>query len=198
MNQESISPIHQPSEESKVQSKLILPEGSKKKEDPNSLASLTLVYKWYLESMQVTQETVRIQAKQLQVNAADVNSMVDREAQISFVEIHTKVFEHFTDWHHGGYYWNGYTFVRDTWVTQRNVWVTQKFSQAQLEEISNANQRAEVLRNNLGDKLNVKKQDAQVLETNINTSVDAIQQSATQGASLMNMLVSLSNQISQI
>ncbi len=142
----------------------------KKKEQGGSVDPLLLAYMEIYKSVQVNHETAGIQAKEVEANAIAQNGLINQEAMINFSTV-------------------SQSQVDALKQSKRNTF---------LQQINTHNQEIAALRNDLGDKLTVLKQDAQVSETNVNTVMNENQQCVSQGSSLMNMLVSLTQQISQI
>lgn len=84
-------------------------------------------------------------------------------------------------------------FVKFVWIQK-----TAKALNNILTKLQNKNQIVAAERNIMEDQLNVTRQGAQVAETNLNSAVNQTEQTLHQGSSLMQMLMSLTNQISRI
>lgn len=142
----------------------------KKEEVPPAIDPLLLAYLEIFKSVQVVRETVTIQAKEVQANSIAQNHLIGEEALINFKTLSASAIEK----------------------------MPQEERNAYLQEINTKNQEISALRSNLGNKMTVLKQDAQVSETNISTGLNENQQTMSQGSSLMNMLVSLTQQVARI
>lgn len=170
------SKVDSPASQVKPPSELNKAATTQKKQQADPYAGidpLILAYYWIFTSVQIARDTAQLQAKEIQANAANQNSLIFKEAQknfftLSWSKLHTP---------NGG---------------------AKTVDQGDLNNMEAQNQEVSALRGVLGDQLNMLRQNAQVSETNLNTTVSDSQQTIQQGASLMQMLVSLTNQITRI
>lgn len=159
----------------------------KKQENGSGVDPLILAYSMIFHAVQINHETASIKSKEVQANAVAQNKLIDREGVFNFYTL-SKHQLFAKDVHMN--IWNGKHYVTYAMRT--------KVAQTDLTQLNTKNQEIAALRNQLGDKLTVLQQGSQIKETEVNTVMSENQQSVSQGSSLMNMLVSLSNQISQI
>jgi len=146
------------------------------KKDNNPYAGvdpLELAYLFIFDSVKTGRDSAQIQAKNIQNNALIQNNLIGEEAQLAFM-----------------------TLRPDQLFTANGG--AQKVAQTVLDDLQSHNQEISAVRGVMEDQLNVLRQNAQVSETNLNSNTDASQQSVQQGGSLMQMLTSLSSQISRI
>lgn len=161
--------------------------------DPVELAFLMIC-----DSVALNHATAQIQTKALQVNAQIQEQMIDQEGQLNFVMFkHSQLF-HKKKWIE----WSKFTH---SWYQNNNghmpygyKWTPQQVHQSALFQMEAQNQETSAQRGLLENKINVAKQNAQILETQENSTVDESEQSVSQGAGLLQMLVSLTNQICAI
>lgn len=153
--------------------------------DPNSgIDPLVLAYLYIFDSVQTGRDTAQIQAKEIENNATQQNNLISEEAQQNFAtlkwtQLFTKVLA-----------------IKNKHGTFKTV--NKKVAQKTLDVLGSHNQEISAIRSYLEDKLNVTNQYAQINETNLNDTMATSQQSVQQGGSLMQMLTSLTNQISRI
>ena len=146
-------------------------QGSGEKIDP-----LLLAYMEIFQSVQLNHQTAQIQAKAIAVNAQQQEEMINIEAGINFQTLRwSQMFTH-----------------KDGKVIEKTV------SAVDINKLQTANQEISAIRGVLADQITVLRQNAQMNETNLNSVVNESQQSVQQGGSLMQMLVSLTNQVSRI
>ncbi|MCH9627032.1 MAG: hypothetical protein S4CHLAM2_06660 [Chlamydiales bacterium] len=158
----------------------------KKQENGSGVDPLILAYSMIFHAVQINHETASIKSKEVQANAVAQNRLIDREGAFNFYTL-TKHQLFAPDVHIN--IWNGGHYV---------TYAPKTVAQTDLTQLNTKNQEIAALRNQLGDKLTVLQQGSQIKETEVNTVMSEDQQAVSQGSSLMNMLVSLSNQISQI
>lgn len=146
---------------------------------------LLLAYMEIFQSVQLGHDTAQIQAKGIAANAQQQEKMINLEAGIQFVTLR----------------WSQ-MFSKVYWLSSGGgggvKFVTKKISQSVLQQMQSSNQEISAVRGVIENQLTVTRQNAQVCETNLNSVVNEDQQSVQQGGSLMQMLVSLTNQVSRI
>lgn len=167
---ESINPVELEKSQNTAELIELQQADDKKKKEQGPVDPLIVAYMQIFKSVQVNHETAGIQAKEIQANANAQNNLINEEAMINFSTVSQSEIDALKK-------------------SKRNTF---------LQAISTQNQEISALRNDIEDKLTVMKQDAQVSETNVNTVMNENQQSISQGSSLLNMLGSLTQQISQI
>ncbi len=137
---------------------------------------LLLAYMEIFQSVQLNHQTAEIQAKSVAVNAQQQEQMINVEAGINFQTLRwSQMFTH-----------------------KKGKTVKKPVSQTDIEKLQSTNQEVSAIRGVIADKITVLRQNAQMNETNLNSVVNESQQSVQQGGSLMQMLVSLTNQVSRI
>jgi len=173
-----------------VQKEAVVQKADKRKQNNLSGAdALLLAYYYILKSVQIDHETASIQAKEVQANAIAQNNLINEEAELKFntfkkTDLFNKTL--LMEWWANGKHGKVYTYKKKS---------NFKFI---LHEKSEQNEKISAERSVMEDKIGELKQSAQVKETNVNTVMNEDEQSVSQGSALMNMLVSLTNQISQI
>ena len=146
-------------------------QGSGDKVDP-----LLLAYMEIFQSVQLSHKTAEIQAKSIAINAQQQEKMINIEAGINFQTLRwSQMFTH-----------------------KNGLSVRKTVLQTDIEKLQTHNQEISAIRGVIADQITVLRQNAQMNETNLNSVVNESQQSVQQGGSLMQMLVSLTNQISRI
>jgi hypothetical protein len=164
---------------------------------------LVLAYLFIFDCVQTGRETAVIQQKDILNNALQQNSLINVEAQQNFQKLS----------------WNQ-LWQKEIIVTIGGVQFTFKESQLSqtlinkflaeggiektigiqvaqtaLENLATANQEIGAIRGIFENQLNVLRQNAQLSETNINTTANSCQQSIQESGSLMQMLGSLTDKI---
>ena len=157
----------------------INPAEEKIKKQPQ-IDALLLAYLCIFESVQIDRDTAQIQSKGLEASAAAQNKVIALESGVNFAELK----------------WSQ-LFTKKI-VSGKTKIVPKKVAQTILDNLEMQNQEVSAIRGVMEDHLTVLRQGAQVNETNLNSVMDEDQQSVQQGASLMQMLTSLTNQISRI
>lgn len=165
----------------------------------NGLDPLELAYIYIFESVQLGHDTAQIQAKGLEVNAAAQNKMIAQEAALKF-----NTFQHSQLYHKK---WGDVMWSKVNWknwdgnwndLPRTYKWERNNVKQSVLDSLQFKNQEISAVRGVLEDKLNVLKQNSSIGMTQLNTVSNESQQSLSEGSSLMQMLASLTNQISRI
>lgn len=196
-----VEPINLESIKSKNIQTLPLVIHKEEKQNGENIDPLFLAYMMIFEAVKICHDTASIQAKTTQSLALAQNNLINMEGQLNFYQIHNsqlynkKVVNQYT-----------YGVMPGPWGPVRykkvvghvNKYTPAKVGQTVLENVNTKNQRIEALRDQISNKLTVLQQDSSMTETNVNSIMNEDQQDISQGASLMQMLVSLSNQISQI
>jgi len=152
---------------------------------PSGIDPLELAYLYIFESVKIGTETAQIQAKSLQYNAVQQNRLIDLEAQQNFVVLHHS--DLFTQ-----------RIVVGPNAPTAPQWKSKKVAATKLNNLNWQNMEISAIRGVLEDQINGLRQGAQIEETQDNTVINDAQQSIQQGGSLMQMLISLTNQISRI
>lgn len=207
-----IAEIKKPLEKLAPAMQTILVSKGEKDQRPNSdsIDPLLLAYMYIFESVQTGRETAQIQAKSLENNVEAQNKMIREEATKNFYvlrnsQLYNKVtktrVQHKT-WDPGcpgthwipphWNYWYTTHAIQTRWVGKKDV------DPDVLAKLEENNQQISATRGIIESQITVLRQDAQIKETNLNSSIDEDQQAIQEGASLMQMLVSLTNQISKI
>lgn len=189
---------------------IVASKGENQGSNTDQIDPLLLAYMYIFESVQTGRETAQIQAKSLENNVEVQNKLINEEATKNFYalrqsQIYNKVtktrVKHQT-WDPGcpGTHWIPPHW--NVWYTTHAIqtrWVGKKdVAPSVLANFEEKNQEVSATRGIIESQITVLRQDAQIKETGLNSSVDEDQQAIQQGASLMQMLVSLTNQISRI
>lgn len=157
-------------------------EKSQKTEDPQEqdpfgkIDPLLFAYMEIYQTVQLNHEGAQVQAKTIAANAQQQENMINLEAGYNFETLR----------------WSQVFTYKDGKLTQKTV------KETVVEKLQIDNQEISAIRGVLADQITVLRQNAQMSETNLNSVVNETQQSVQQGGSLMQMLVSLTNQISRI
>lgn len=196
-----VEPIKQEAIEAKNIGVLPLVVHKEEKKNGGNIDPLFLAYMMIFEAVKICHDTASIQAKTTQSLALAQNNLINMDGQLNFYQLHQsqlynkKVVNQYK-----------YGVMPGPWGPVRykkvvghvNKYTPAKVGQTALENVNTKNQRIEALRDQISNKLTVLQQDSSMTETNVNSIMNEDQQDISQGASLMQMLVSLSNQISQI
>lgn len=152
----------------KLQAKEVAKEQKKKK----TPALDPLILAWYAlhQAVQTSIETANIYANALEVNAVNQNTVINEEAHLNFVVLKTKD------------------------ADGKKIKITQK----ELEKVTTENEEINAERGFFESQATVLKQNAQMKETDVNTKTQITLQTLSEASGLMQMLNSLTNQISRI
>lgn len=164
-------------------------QNSQKKGQDGAVDPLFLAYLYIFESVQQNRDTVAVQAKELQVNAAQQQNMINQEATLNFNTLKCYTMEKIEHVTAGP---NGVT----SHTTYKKVKID--ITPEKLADFNAKNEQVSAVRGLLADQMGTLQQDAQIKSANINTDQDADQQSISQGASIMQMAGQLAQQISRI
>lgn len=198
----AIKKVSSPSNDTPKEIKAADLEPKKEKSPFSGMDPLILAYMLIFDSVQTARQSAQIQAKDIQTNALQQNSIIDKEAQLNFQTLpwsilhyqkkvqsaNGSIIEHVTPWFGG---W-------PATIRYSMKWFTKKAAATALQQFNTANQEVSAVRGVLEDKLTLLRQNSQVSETNLNSTSDEAQQSIQQGGGLMQMLVNLTSQISRI
>lgn len=156
-----------------------------KKGQSQSIDPLLLAYMCVFHAVQISNQTADIQAKVIQNNVNAQNQLIDLESKFNF-----------------------FTLSKDDMFNKIQVvgtniapyikYTPKKVAQTELENLTTKNQGVSAIRNTFEDKIRVLGQEVQMDETKVNTDVNNTQQSMQQGSGIMQMMLSLTNQISRI
>ncbi|MEZ5314867.1 MAG: DUF720 domain-containing protein [Chlamydiales bacterium] len=146
-----------------------LDQVEQKKQD-SGIEPIFIAYLEIYKSVQLNHEMAAIQTKEIQANNKAQNNLINQEALLNFTTVRQSVIDGIEQ-------------------AKKNTF---------LQEINTRNQKISAIRSNFENKLTVLKQNAQVSETKVNTVINESQQTISQCGNLMNMLVSLSQQVTQI
>lgn len=156
-----------------------------KKNPNNQESALLFAYMEILQSVNLNHETASIQAKELQNNAQAQENIIAQEGNFAFLTLpQSQLFTTKVE-------------LSSTGAAQ-NVQIPKTVSASVLQNFQEKNQVVSSVRTVFEDQLTVMRQNAQISETNLNTVMNEDQQSVQEGSSLMQMLVSLTNQITRI
>jgi hypothetical protein len=182
--------------------KYVPPSDDKDKKDnqQTEVAAIELAYLSIFNSIQTKQDTSHILAKDMQNKAATADNLIRQEAQLHFVtlpemndkQLAQKVISalHLPNADQLN------QLVQDGVVKFDNL--DPKATQAMLSDMESQNMKVSAIRSVLEDQIGMVRQSSQVAATNLNSIVCESQQSIQEDGNLMQMLASLSNQISRI
>lgn len=147
-------------------------------QEPNvQVDPLLFAYMEIFKSVQLNHDTAITQAKMIAVNAQQQEQMINIEANVNFQTLRwSQMFTH----------------------NKKGLTIKKTVSQTDIEKLQTSNQEISAIRGVIADQITVLRQNAQMNETNLNSVVNESEQSVQQGGSLMQMLVSLTNQVTRI
>jgi len=193
-----------------------------KKEHKQRMDALLLAYMMIFESVLTKHRTAQIQAKQVENQVQSEDVLIREENQQNFLQLTwSQLFKRLhLDKRNAWSIWmdlvnskNSLYFLpsaqkeevmKDCFRIMNHhgktfkLTVNKKVGTTLLAAINISNLEISAVRNNLEDQLTVLRQIIQIGDTDLNSTINEDQQSVQEGASLMQMLVSLSNQISKI
>jgi hypothetical protein len=154
----------------------------------DGLDPLLFAYMEIYRAMQITHQTAQVNAKVLAANAASQEDLIQEEAKLHFATL---------GWHSGDTCPLSNISIPGV---QNNLpqKTPVKIDPEKLSELELHNQEISALRSGLGNKITMRRQEAEMVETKLNTDVNECQEYMQQGIGLMQMLVSLTNQISRV
>lgn len=203
---ENIEPTEKIDEKQAVEVSMSpLKQKSEDQIDPNPMF---LAWIMIFESIQNSQRNVVIQEKELQANAAAQQGVLNREEAIKPADIQAKTVQQVMVNTPIGHWKTEKINVGGRIITIGPFWVTTNLkhlkmvdcdisnTQIQLKMVRNQGLAAE--RNELGDKVSLLRQGAQVVETNMSVSIQTITQEISASSSLLSNLVSLGDRISRM
>lgn len=157
-----------------------------KKEQSQSIDPLLLAYMCVFRAVQISNQTADIQAKVIQNNVNAQNQLIDLEAKFNFFTLSKSQM------------YNRISVIGTGSFKAYVKYTPKKVGQTELEGLTTKNQSVSAIRNTFEDKIRVLGQEVQMDETKVNTDVNNTQQSMQQGSGIMQMMLSLTNQISRI
>lgn len=141
------------------------------------------------------QQTAQIQSKSLEANAQAQAKANSAAADVSYVNVpsykidYTVVHDH----HEHKYYDpQAHTFFYTTYTTQRQVFKSDNAGQIQIVEDQDS--MFNKIRDDLTNVIIVLRQDSQTQETQLNSTLDIVQQNVQEGVSLTSTLKQLMRQ----
>lgn len=156
---------------------VLAPDKSSEQGSQGQVDPLIFAYMEIFKSVQLDHETAVTQAKAVAVNAQQQELMIGAEANCNFQTLRwSQMFTH----------------------NKKGEILKKTVSQTDIDKLQTANQEVSAIRGVIADQITVLRQNAQMNETNLNSVVNESQQSVQQGGSLMQMLVSLTNQVTRI
>ena len=183
----------------------------KKDKDPAQPADpLLLAYMMIYSSVIVSSNSAAIDSKALQVNANIQDNLIRQEQAFGFSVINTFEIDkdclaEFKNVAPSAYAMLEMFFLKNSQIPQSKkdqlysaIEKDPKVLQLVLDEKQMKNNSIESIRGTFEDKLNVAKQTAQVMETNTNTVINETGTDIQKGSSIMQMLLSITNQIGAI
>lgn len=159
--------------------------------------TLLLVIMSIMDAVNIGQERANLQAKQLCVNANAQMSLNNQAQGIAIVaiteneayQIKTVKIKHSNQ------------TMGDRGFVNHHVWYTtqkQKIAQPNaVEQIQTQNQKNESLRDGISNQVLLLRQIAQVGESQINSTMDTDQQSVSMAAGILQLLITITNQVTQ-
>ena len=151
---------------------------SKKLAKPQGVNPLMIAYLQLLKAVRTGQETATIHAKGLEINAAAQNSLIKEQELVNFISIKG---EHVTVMSASG---PSYTKV---------IYKTKEINEVMIE-----NEEISAVRGYFSEEITQKRQGAQLETTEENSVINKVQQTISESAGLMQMLMSLTNQVTRV
>jgi len=135
--------------------------------------ALLFAFMEILQSVQVEHQSAQRQAKELQANANEQESEIKQEAKFK------------------------YEVLRQSQLFTKKGG-SKKVKITQLQNLEAYNSKISAERDDIGSKVNVLYQGANILETKLNSTISKAQQSLQEDASITHVLLNLTNRIAQI
>ncbi|MCC5832875.1 MAG: DUF720 domain-containing protein [Chlamydiales bacterium] len=155
----------------------------KKKQKLGSIDPLLLAYLEIVNSVKVGQEAARAKTKELNANVNAQQDLINQEAYLNFTTVSEADLNGLQD---------------RLSLSHKSSTYIQNAKNQFLECKQMYNQRISAMRDFLGDKLTMLKQNNQLCDTKLNSVISEDQQCVSEGSGLMNMLRSLTQQISHV
>ncbi|NGX61928.1 MAG: hypothetical protein K940chlam9_01419 [Chlamydiae bacterium] len=166
----------------------------RQQEEYNNVSPIELAYLMIYESVISSHDTAQIQAKELENNAQNQNLLINEEEQFNFFSLPSDRVK----WK---YHKSVNAALPDGGNIRHSGFWTKKVIKVGTKTIAKyqvKNQEISAIRDNFSNKLIVDRQDAQINETNMNSTINTSEQSISEGSGIMQMLNSLTNQIAKV
>lgn len=189
----------------------------KQKKDHPPVDALLLAYMFIFESVQINHQSAAVQAKQIESNASAQNKVIRDEENVNFAHFEKgqrdeKIViitanggrEVIDAAQIGSAAFNKIlrAIERGTYhgkaLPHSKIFTTFTVKTGAMQQLQLKNQEISAVRSVMENKITVLRQSAQVGETNLNSAIDDDEQALQEGGSLMQMLNSLTQQITRI
>ena len=155
---------------------------------------MDVLYVLMATAAELGQKATLSQAKVMQSNMSAQNNLISEANAINFTNFSKSQLEQ-KEYHWGIVVESRCGVEFPDFVKGSAFYVALSISQQALDAFSMKNEEVSDLRNNLTNGIGQMQQISQIQNTNLNTSVNAVQQSVGEASGLMGMLTSITNQI---